>query len=327
MRNEMGSTAPFMKVALIISVMSCLLFIAGCNSTKPNDKTGVTEPTKASLPPTSDLQKQHQEAEQQFRPDIETQRQQNENEAKQTLDQDAIAAVGLTGAAIKSIAANKKDEALTSIESATGKINILLARNPASALIPVSVDVLVIDTAPADPKVIDQIVQRATDATKHRDLPVARILLASLVSELRIRTTSLPLATYPAALQRAAQLLDQGKNQDAGKVLLTAVNTLVMVDHVIPLPLLLAQAAIDAANSQRQNKDIALTLLKTARNEANQSRLLGYLSSDSEYKGLDDEISSIESAIEGKVDTSSMFSHLRDRIAAFLKKQKQHEQR
>jgi hypothetical protein len=316
-----------MKVALIISVMSCLLFIAGCNSTKPNDKTGVTEPTKASLPPTSDLQKQHQEAEQQFRPDIETQRQQNENEAKQTLDQDAIAAVGLTGAAIKSIAANKKDEALTSIERATGKVNILLARNPASALIPVSVDVLVIDTAPADPKVIDQIVQRATDATKHRDLPVARILLASLVSELRIRTTSLPLATYPAALQRAAQLLDQGKNQDAGKVLLTAVNTLVMVDHVIPLPLLLAQAAIDAANSQRQNKDIALTLLKTARNEANQSRLLGYLSSDSEYKGLDDEISSIESAIEGKGDTSSMFSHLRDRIAAFLNKQKQHEQR
>jgi hypothetical protein len=316
-----------MRVALIISVMSCLLFIAGCNSTKPNDKTDVTEPTKASLPPTSDLQKQHQEAEQQFRPDIETQRQQNENEAKQTLDQDAIAAVGLTGAAIKSIAANKKDEALTSIERATGKVNILLARNPASALIPVSVDVLVIDTAPADPKVIDQIVQRATDATKHRDLPVARILLASLVSELRIRTTSLPLATYPAALQRAAQLLDQGKNQDAGKVLLTAVNTLVMVDHVIPLPLLLAQAAIDAANSQRQNKDIALTLLKTARNEANQSRLLGYLSSDSEYKGLDDEISSIESAIEGKADTSSMFSHLRDRIAAFLNKQKQHEQR
>jgi hypothetical protein len=109
-------------------------------------------------------------------------------------------------------------------------------------------------------------------------------------------------------------------------VLLTALNTLVVVDHVIPLPLILAQAAIDAANSQRQNKDAALTLLKTARNEVNQSRLLGYLSSDSEYKGLDEEISSLESAIQGTGDTSSMFSHLRDRIAAFLKKQKEHEQ-
>ena len=307
--------------------MLCLLVVGGCNSSKPDEKTGTTEPAKSSSPPTSDLQKQHQEAEQQFRPEIETQRQQNENDAKQTLDQEAIAAVGLTGEAIKSITANKKDDALASIERATGKINILLARNPASELIPVSVDVVVIDTAPVDPKVIDQILEQATDVTKHRDLPIARILLASLVSELRIRTTSLPLATYPVALQQAAHLLDQGKNQDAGKVLLMALNTLVVVDHVIPLPLILAQAAIDAANSQRQNKDIASTLLKTARNEANRSRQLGYLSSDSEYKGLDDEISSLESAINGKSDTSSMFSHLHDRISAFLKKQKEHEQR
>jgi hypothetical protein len=105
------------------------------------------------------------------------------------------------------------------------------------------------------------------------------------------------------------------------------MNTLVIVDHVIPLPLLLAQAAIDAANSQRQNKDVALTLLQTAKNETNRSRLLGYLSSDSEYKGLDAEISSLESAIKGKADTGSMFSHLRDRITAFIKKQKEHEQR
>jgi YfdX protein len=329
MRNKTGSNAPLIKVGLTIFVVSCLLVIAGCNSSKPNDRPGTTEPANASSPPTPtpDFQKQHKEAEQQFRPEIEAQRQQNENEAKQTLDRDAIAAIEQTEGAIKSITENKKDEALASIERATGKINILLARNPASALIPVSVEVDVIDTAPRDPKAIDQIVQRATDATKHRELPAARILLASLVSELRLRTTSLPLATYPAALQQAAQLLDQGKNQDAGKVLLTALNTLVVVDHVIPLPLILAQAAIDAANSQRQNKDIASTLLKTARNEANRSRQLGYLSSDSEYKGLDDEISSLESAINGKSDTSSMFSHLRDRISAFLKKQKEHEQR
>jgi hypothetical protein len=99
-----------------------------------------------------------------------------------------------------------------------------------------------------------------------------------------------------------------------------------MVDHVIPLPLLLAQGAIDTANSQRQNKDVALTLLRTAKIEANRSRLLGYLSNDAEYKGLDDEISSLESAIKGNKDTGSLFSHLRDRISAFIKKHKEHEQ-
>ena len=327
MCNETGSNAPLTKVGLAIFVVSCLLVIAGCNSNKPNEIPNRTEPATTSSPPTPDFQKQHEEAEQQFRPEIESQRQQDESEAKQNLDQEAIAAVGQTEEAIKSITENKKDDALASIERATGKINILLARNPASALIPVNVDVVVIDTAPADPTVIDQIVQRATDATKHRDLPAARILLASVVSELRIRTTSLPLATYPAALKQAAQLLDQGKNQDAGNVLLTALNTLVIVDHVIPLPLILAQAAIDAANSQRQNKEIALTLLQTAKGEANRSRQLGYLSNDSEYKALDNEISSLESAIKGKADTSPMFSQLRDRISAFLKRQKGHEER
>src|ERR1700730_19274195 len=143
MRNETGSNAPLTKAALTIFAVLCLLAIGGCNSRKPNDRTGTTEPAKASSPPTTDFKKQHQDAERQFRPGIETQRQQNENEAKQTLDQDAIAAVGLTGAAIKSIAENKKDEALASIERATGKTNILLARTPASALIPVSVDGMV----------------------------------------------------------------------------------------------------------------------------------------------------------------------------------------
>jgi hypothetical protein len=326
MRNETGSGVPLTKVGLILFIMSCLLAIAGCNSRQPKDQPGAAEPAKTSASPAPDLQKQHQEAEQRLRPEIETQRKQNETEAKQTLDQEAIAAIEQTEGAIKSIADNKKDDALASIERATGKINVLLARNPASALIPVGAEVVVIDTAPVDPKAIDQIVQRATDATKQRDLPAARILLASLVSELRIRITFLPLATYPLALQQAAKLLDQGKNQDAGKVLLTALNTLVMVDHVIPIPLILAQAAIEAANSQRQNKDVALTLLQTAKNEANRSRLLGYMSSDSEYKALDGEISDLERAVKGTSDTSSMFSHLRDGISAFLKRQKEHEQ-
>jgi len=99
------------------------------------------------------------------------------------------------------------------------------------------------------------------------------------------------------------------------------------VDHVIPIPLILAQAAIEAAKSQGQNKDAALTLLQTAKNELSRSRQLGYLANDSEYKGLDSEISSLQSAIKGPSDTSSLFSHLHDRIAAFLKRHKDHEQR
>jgi hypothetical protein len=326
MHNQTESSVTLTKAEFIFFIVSCLLAVAGCNSGKPSGVTDRSEPAKTSPAPASDFQKQHQQAEQQLRPGIEAEREKDQKEAEQALDQDAIAAIEQTDSAIKAIAANNKNDAMAAIEAATGKINILLARNPASALIPVHVEVAVIDVAPEDVKAIDVIVQGATDATKQRHLPGARILLASLVSELRIHTTFLPLATYPVALQQSARLLDQGKNPDAGNVLLTAVNTLVIDDRVIPLPLILAQAAIEAAEAQRQNKDAALALLQTARNETTRSQHLGYMSDDSEYKALDNDISALESAVKGPDNTSSMFSHLRDRISAFLKRQKEHKQ-
>jgi hypothetical protein len=327
MRSQMKSGRSLTKVEFVFFIVSCLLAVAGCRSDKPEGPPITSEAAKESSPPAATVQKQQQEAEQRLRPEIEAQRQQNQKEAEQTLDPDAINAIQQTERAIDAVAANKKDDALAAIERATGKINILLARKPAAALVPVDVQVVVIDAAPLDLKVIDQIVQQATEATKQRDLPAARLLLAAVVSELRVQTTSLPLATYPAALQQAARLLDQSKNPDAGKVLLTALNTLVVVDHVVPLPLIIAQAAIDEANSQRQNKDVALTLLETAKNEAIRSRHLGYLSDDAEYKALDEDISSLQSAIKGRGDTSSLFAHLRERIAAFIKRHKEHEHR
>lgn len=45
---------------------------------------------------------------------------------------------------------DRVEEALAAIEQATGKIDVLLSRNPATALIPVNVQVNVIDTAPQD---------------------------------------------------------------------------------------------------------------------------------------------------------------------------------
>jgi hypothetical protein len=328
MRNQMmRSSRSHATFVILFSLVSCLLAVSGCRSEKPNAPNpapGTGEPAQQSSSATPNFQQQRQNAEKQLRPQIETQRQQNQKEAEQTLDQDAIAAIQQTEKAIQAISQNKKDDALAAIEQATGKINILLARNPTSALIPVDVQVVVIDAAPEDIKAIDQGVQLATDATKQKNLPVARLLLASLVSELRIQTTNLPLATYPGAMQQAARLLDQGKPQDAGKVLLTALNTLTFVDHIIPLPLILAQAAIDQANAQRQNKDVAQTLLQTAKNELNRSKHLGYMTDESEYKALDDEISNLQKQINGPSDTTALFSHLRDRIAAFIKRQKEH---
>jgi hypothetical protein len=57
------------------------------------------------------------------------------------------------------------------------------------------------------------------------------------------------------------------------------------------------------------------------------SRHLGYLSDNAEYKALDDEISSLESAVKGTGNTTSLFAQLRERIDASINRQKEHANR
>jgi hypothetical protein len=85
------------------------------------------------------LEMQRNSAEQQTRPELEKCRKECEQQAQKMLDKDAIAAIAQTTKAIDSIAAGKTADALRLIEEATGKINIVLARNPELALTPVSV--------------------------------------------------------------------------------------------------------------------------------------------------------------------------------------------
>src|SRR5260370_28054901 len=84
--------------------------------------------------PTPEMQRNR--AEQQARPDLEKWRNEAEQQALKTLDKDAIAAIEQTAQAIDSITAGKKAHALKSIEEANGKGNIVLARHPALAPIP-----------------------------------------------------------------------------------------------------------------------------------------------------------------------------------------------
>jgi hypothetical protein len=312
-------------ISVLVSLMALSLTLLGLTSCGHNNEPQAAQAATAPQPqPQSkpDLQKQLQDADQQVRPDIEKQRAQAEQQANQTLDKEAIEAIDQTQNAIDAIAANKNSEALAAIEQATGKINILLARNPASALIPVAAEVVVIDTAPTDDKAVTQLGQNVSKAVADRDFPTARVLLYVLMSEIRVRTSNLPLASYPTALTEAARLLDQKQTTEAANTLLTALNTLVVVDQVTPLPLVLARAAIDAAKEQEQkDKDKAQVLLQTARKQLERSKELGYAGRDPEYAALDSDISNLEKQLKGNGDASSVFAKLENRVSAFLGKQ------
>ena len=304
-----------MSVALpVIATVLLSLGTFSCNSTKPaGDTTSADASTKTqpATRPQSNLDTQRQQAEQQARPGVEKERKEAEDEAGRNLDQDAMAAISETQKAIDAIASNKSDQALAAIERATGKINFL-ARNPATAIIPVSVNVDIIDAARHDVKLIKNLGQHASTAVAAKDYPAARVVLAALTSEIRARTYNLPLATYPEARKGAARLLDQKKQQDASDVLLTALNTLLVVDRVTPLPLVIAREAINSAKAQSQNdKQVVQTLVQTAKNEVERAKELGYAPQAPEYEDLRADISNLEKQLKGNCGAGSLFANSR----------------
>jgi hypothetical protein len=260
--------------------------------------------------------------------DIEQRRRDAEQQAEKTLDKDAISAIDETQKAVKAIAEGKKDEAIAALERATGKINLLVARNPQTALLPVALRVDVIDVAPRDVKAIRSVVKATEKAMSDRDYPEARVLLQNLISEIRVRTYNLPLATYPSAMSEAARYLDQNKLDDARTVLELALNTLVVIDHVTPLPLVVAAAAIDEAQAVKdKDKDEALRLLTTARNELDRAKYLGYAGNDPEYASLQDAISDVEKQIKGGKDSGGTFTKLKEKLSSFFKRQSASEKK
>ncbi len=270
----------------------------------------------------SDSQRQQQQAQQQARPEIEQQRREAQQQAEKSLDKDAVAALDETKKAMAAIAQNKTDEALAAIERATGKLNVLLARRPETALIPVAAEVEIIDAAPLDINLIRDRAEAAERAVNDKDYPSARLLLHALTSELRVRVYNLPLATYPEALKEAARLLDQQKHQEARAVLTMALSTLVEVDHVSPLPIIVAQTAIDEAQAVREtDKEKTKQLLALAKTELERAKELGYAGKDPEYAALDKHISELEEQINSNTETASFFSRLKERVASFFKRQ------
>ncbi|RCJ25901.1 hypothetical protein A6770_27215 [Nostoc minutum NIES-26] len=261
--------------------------------------------------------------------EIEQERQKATNEAQSSLDQDAIAALEETRNAINAIDQGNTQEALQALERATGKLDILLARYPELALVPVSTQITIIDLAPRDFDLIEPIRDEAKRAVNEEDFPTGRALLHNLVSEIRTSSVNLPLETYPDAMKEAARLLHQGRTDEARAVMQLALSTLVVREQSRPIPLInaltelaaamaLAAQGQDQQNQDQQNRDQVLRLLEDARTQLKLARELGYARRDPEYKELDRAIRDIERQIRAKEKTESPFAKLREKFSSFF---------
>ena len=197
---------------------------------------------------------------------------------KQVLDE-AVSALSLTKSALAALDGKDTARALATLAEVTGKLELIVAREPTLALAGVDVRTIVHDLF-ANTETIEAMTDEALDALKHGEVQQARHVLAS---EIVITVTNIPLASYPAAVKAVVPLIDQGKIEEAKAALQSALSTLVEERSVLPLPVLRAKLLLkraeplveDGQRSEASNERLE-TLLNEARQQLEMAELLGY---------------------------------------------------
>ena len=200
---------------------------------------------------------------------------------KQVLDE-AVSALSLTKSALAALDDKDTARALATLAEVTGKLELIVAREPTLALAGVDVRTIVHDLF-ANTETIEAMTDEALDALKHGEVQQARHVLALLASEIVITVTSIPLASFPAAVKAVVPLIDQGKIEEAKAALQSALSTLVEESSVLPLPVLRAKLLLkraeplveDGQRSEASNERLE-TLLNEARQQLEMAELLGY---------------------------------------------------
>lgn len=238
--------------------------------------------------------------------------------------QEAVDALHETNAAIAAIEKGDIDAAIAALALATGKLETVLAREPDLALAPVRIDHVTYDVL-GSVEAVRGLGKQIADLVDDGKFQEARPLLSGFASEVVIRTTSLPLATYPDAILAATALLDDGKTDEAMTVLNAALSTQVVTDIVIALPPLRAVAMIEkakallnddgkAANDKAATEDADLTAadyVEAARQELEIAEALGY-GRESDFEDLHEALDELDRQIEAQEDTGGIFDRIDD---------------
>ncbi len=237
---------------------------------------------------------------------------------KQTMEE-AVTALAETKNALAALDEKDTTKALDALAQVTGKLELILARQPELAFAPVDVQTVVHDVF-ASTDTIEDLLDDAEHALKHGEVQKARHLLSGMASEIVIETTSLPLATYPKAISAVAPLIDEGKIDEAKAALQAVLGTLVVSNSVvIPLPVERARAMLKEAETLAEKSDRSTeedkrlgTMLDDARKQLEMAELLGYGRKKKDFKGIYAQIKEVE----GKVKSGKAGKGFFDEITA-----------
>jgi len=248
---------------------------------------------------------------------------QEEKNAQQTnqLVKEAITAIRYTQDAIIYLNGKNISKAKKSIKNAIAELSDVLNRPNAPYLLPVSIDIEAYQFN-GNLKTIKEAISKAKFLVIENKLPQAREILNTLRDEIVIKSTNLPLATYPATLNLALKYVNEGKIKEAKDVLDMALSTLVEINTIIPIPIVKAeQLVISAQKIVKKDKKEAIKYLEEAKNQLTLAKALGYTSkSDTTYKILETSINNLEKELKTNHQTTNLFEKLIQKIKEFKEK-------
>jgi hypothetical protein len=255
---------------------------------------------------------------------MDRQTQEQTAEKRKALIADATSAIGETQNALNQLDAGKKKEALAALERATGKLDIILARDPSLTLAPAGVSVITVDLQ-GGIDVVKQMRKQAVDLIDQGRLQEARRVLKKLASETVVTVTNIPLATYPAAIKAAVKLIDDNKVDAAKSLLQTALNTQVLTETIIPLPVVSAQEALKQAetlaekkNRTKEDNTALQASLDKARQQLELAQALGY-GTKKDFDKLYQQLTEVQEKTSDNRFGSGFFAKIKASMADFMK--------
>ena len=245
------------------------------------------------------------------------------DERVKKITEEAVEAINLVGEVVDLLEKKEKDKALETIKKAIGELEVLIARDPNLQVVPVDVKEQIVDF----PGTVDDVEVAKTEVVtliKAGEVQLARDIMLQLASELDIFVTALPIGTYPVVLKAIIPLIEQEKYEEAKKLLIEALETLVIEKIVLPLPILRAEQTIiranELANKENPNKDELKELLAYAKEQLELAEALGYGRKDIDYKDLYEEIKKLEEILRSDKSTEDIFATLKEKLSSIMTK-------
>lgn len=240
-------------------------------------------------------------------------------EKRKKITSEALSAIEETQSALRWLDESKKDKALRALEQASGKLDLILARDPNLGLAPTNVSTETYDLY-ADIDKVKAAREEALRLLTKGKVPEAREILDTLRSETVISVSNIPLETYPEAIKNAVKQIDNGKIEEAKETLQTALDTLVVTDTVIPIPVTSAQDNLEEAEtlseksdrSKEENKELS-DLLEASRSNLKFAEALGY-GTPEDFKDLYGELDAIEQKTNNGKSGKGFFDEIKSSL-------------